>query len=92
MLRYLLGNGKAAAAPPHSIVRKAMQHDPALRYVNAGELGDDVLRFLEAAPVSAHRYTALETAGRWLVRNRVIVSLLAAYVVMRVTVAFFIGR
>jgi len=91
ILQILLEPGSAAAAL-NAVVRKAMATDPAHRYPTAAALGDDVLRFLEAAPVSAHRYTALETARRWLVRNRVIVSLVAAYVVMRVAVALFVGR
>lgn len=78
--------------PLRAIVRKATAADAEARYAGAAALGDDVLRFLESAPVSAHRYTALETARRWIVRNRVIVSLVAAYVVMRVAVALLIGR
>jgi serine/threonine protein kinase len=74
-------------SPLLAIVRKATADDPAARYGSARALGDDVLRFLDAAPVTAHRYTALETARRWIVRNRVIVALVAAYVVMRVAAA-----
>jgi serine/threonine protein kinase len=76
--------------PLQAIIHKATAPAPDARYETARRLGDDVLRFLDAAPVSAHRYTPLQTARRWVVRNRVIVGLVAAYVVMRVAVAIFL--
>jgi serine/threonine protein kinase len=78
-----------AKPPLRAIIGKACAPDPAARYT-ARELGDDVLRFLDAARVTAHHYTPFETARRWVVRNRVIVGLVAAYVVMRVAAAVFL--
>jgi serine/threonine-protein kinase len=72
-----------------AIVERAMADDPSRRYPSARELGDDVLRFLDGEPVSAYRENALERAGRWLGRNRVLVALVLAYLVMRAIVFFW---
>jgi hypothetical protein len=66
-----------------------MADDPSRRYPTARELGDDVLRFLDGDPVTAYRENALERAGRWLGRNRVLVALVLAYLIMRVIVFFW---
>jgi eukaryotic-like serine/threonine-protein kinase len=75
--------------PLRAIVERAMAADPAQRYQSARELGDDVLRFLDGEPVTAYRENPLERAGRWLGRNRVLVGLVAAYLIMRVIVFFW---
>ncbi len=70
-----------------TIVNKAMQRDPALRYPDAGALAEDLRRFYTGRMVSAHHYSWGVLALRWLRRNRVlalalaVVSLLVAYVV-----------
>jgi serine/threonine protein kinase len=58
--------------------------DPRLRYRSAAELADDVSRFLDGAPVSAHREGVAERVLRWLRRYQIPVALVLAYVVMRV--------
>ncbi|MBV9492934.1 MAG: serine/threonine protein kinase [Acidobacteria bacterium] len=88
ILQFLVGN--EATPPLRAIARKATAPEPTARYASARELGEDVLRYLDAAPVRAHRYTPFETARRWIVRNRVIVGLIAAYVAMRVAAAVFL--
>jgi len=55
-------------------------------------LSEDIDRFLDRMPVRAHRETVLERTARFLDRNRVLVSLLAAYLVMRVIVALVRAR
>ena len=72
-----------------AIVARAMAEDPAARYANAGALADDVLRYLDQQPVSAYRENVVERAGRWLTRHRALVTLMAAYIVMRVIVFFW---
>ena len=69
-----------------AIVAKAMASDPAERYANAQELGDDVLHFLDGEPVSAYRENVVEQVGRWLMRYRALVALILAYLVMRAIV------
>jgi serine/threonine protein kinase len=72
-----------------AIVERAMAAEPSLRYENARELGDEVLRFLDGEPVSVYRENVFERVARWLGRNRVLVALVLAYLVMRVIVFFW---
>jgi serine/threonine protein kinase len=66
-----------------AIIARAMHEDPASRYPTAREIGDDVLRFLDGEPVSAHRENVFEIAGRLLNKHRALVALLLAYLLMR---------
>jgi len=70
-------------------IDRAMSTDPAARYANARELGDDVLRFLDNEPVLAYRENVFEVAGRWLTRYRAFIAIIAAYLVMRAIVFFW---
>src|SRR5688572_28299594 len=72
--------------PIMAIITKAMSSDPAARYQDARELSDDVFRFLDGERVTAYRESMFERAGRWAGRNRVLLALLAAYLLMRVIV------
>jgi len=67
-------------------------NDAAARYANADALADDVWRYLDQQPVSAYRENLAERAGRWLTRHRALVTLMAAYIVMRVIVRFALNR
>jgi serine/threonine-protein kinase len=87
-LRAML-RGEKVPRPLEAVIARAMHDDPAQRYPTARELGDDVLRFLDGAPVSAYRENVIELAGRWLGRNRALVAVIAAYLVMRVIVFFW---
>jgi eukaryotic-like serine/threonine-protein kinase len=75
--------------PLQAVIARAMHDDPAMRYANARELGDDALRFLDGERVSAYRENVFELAGRWLGRNRALIAVIAAYLVMRVIVFFW---
>jgi eukaryotic-like serine/threonine-protein kinase len=70
--------------PLASIVAKAMAPAAGDRYASARELGEDVARFLEQDRVRAHPETFVEKAGRFISRNRVVLSLLAAYLAVRI--------
>src|SRR5207248_10695662 len=48
-----------------TIVLKAMAKEPARRYQTAGELAEDLRRFLADRPVKARRSSAVERAWRW---------------------------
>ena len=52
-----------------TIVHKAIERDPAHRYATAGELADDLQRFLDDEPIQARRQTQLERYRRWARRN-----------------------
>jgi serine/threonine-protein kinase len=62
------------------------------RYASARDLADDVSRWLDGQPVSAYRETFVERAERWLTRNRALVTIVIAYLVMRIIVILWVGR
>lgn len=88
---------RAIALPPlprrlGAIVAKAMAFQPSARYASANELAADVTRFLDGEPVTAHRETLVERLGRWLERNRALVAVVLAYLVMRALVLLIAQR
>jgi serine/threonine protein kinase len=70
-----------------AVCDKAVAHAPEQRYRTATELADDVGRFLDFEPVLARRESLLEKAGRFAARNRVVLTLIAAYLLVRLIVA-----
>jgi serine/threonine-protein kinase len=86
ILRFLVSD---PPKPLRAIIARAMADAPGARYADARVLGEDVLRHLDGEPVSAYRENVVERAGRWLANNRVLVALIAAYLVMRVIVFFW---
>jgi eukaryotic-like serine/threonine-protein kinase len=89
ILRFLL-QGVTVSRPLEAVVARATAAGPTTRYADARELAEDVLRFLDGEPVTAYRENVLELAGRWLTRYQALVVLVAAYLVMRVIVFFWI--
>ena len=67
-----------------AIVERAMAQDPDERYLQAGELADELRRFMTGQLVSAHRYTAVQRVGRFVRRHRAAVAIAA---VAAVTIA-----
>ena len=57
-----------------AIVERAMAQVPGDRYANAGELAEELRRFMTGQLVSAHRYTALQRVGRFVKRHRAAVA------------------
>jgi serine/threonine protein kinase len=90
MLKSLAGDG--VPRPLKAIVAKAMSANAGDRYADARELADDVIRFLDAEPVSAYRENVFERAYRWAARYRALLALLFAYLLMRAAVLFWTGR
>src|SRR5207302_7516664 len=64
---------KAAPAELETIVLKAMAKNPEERYATAGELADDLERFLKDEPILARRPTPLQRARKWARRHRPVV-------------------
>ena len=54
-----------------TIISKAAAREPSHRYATAGELADDLERFLTGMPIRARRVSSLERMRRWCLRNRV---------------------
>lgn len=73
--------------PAEAICLQAMARDRSQRYASATELSADVGRLLDAEPVSAYRENPYEKASRWVSKNRFLVLLVLAYLLMRI---FFI--
>jgi serine/threonine protein kinase len=69
-----------------AIADKATSASPSQRYATARELAADVARYLDDLPLEAYRESAFERAGRWLERNRALVAVVVAYLVMRTIV------
>jgi eukaryotic-like serine/threonine-protein kinase len=87
MLSFLTGGD--ATRPLKAIVARATATNANDRYADARELANDVIRFLDGEPVSAYRESLFELAGRWMVRHRALLAIVAAYLVMRVLVFFW---
>lgn len=58
-----------------TIVQKAIDKSPSLRYQSAAEFRDDLYRFLEDRPIKARPISRLEKAVRWSRRNPLVASL-----------------
>jgi len=52
-----------------TIVHKAMEKEPAHRYQSAGEMRDDLRRFLAGDPISARRLSPFHQMARWGARH-----------------------
>jgi WD40 repeat protein len=61
-----------------TVCLKAMAKQPARRYATAGELADDLRRFLNGEPVRARPAGRAERLWRWCRRNPVVATLLGA--------------
>jgi serine/threonine protein kinase len=78
--------------PLAAICAKATAPAQSDRYPSVLALADDVSRWLDGQPVTAYRENIFERAGRWLTRNRVLVTIIVAYLVMRVIVILWVRR
>jgi serine/threonine protein kinase len=99
VLYFLLTNRPPAEAKPRSInpkvtkpaeaiCLKAMARNSADRYSSASELSTDIGRLLDAEPVSAYQESAIEKSSRWVSKNRFLVLLVLAYLLMRIVLVF----
>jgi serine/threonine protein kinase len=79
-------NSKVSKAA-EAVCLKALAGDRSQRYSSVSELSVDIGRLLDAEPVSAYRENIIEQTGRWLSKNRFLVFLVVAYLLMRI---FFI--
>ena len=85
----IVAMGERAPRRLRAIITKAVGSD---RYASARELADDLLRFLDGQPVLAYPENALDVVLRWLDRNRALIAIVAAYLIMRVIVLLFAHR
>ena len=74
--------------PAEAICLKAMSPEMNARYATAAELSLDVGQLLDAEPVSAYQESVFEKVGRWAGKNRFLILLVLAYLVMRIILIF----
>ena len=75
-----------------AICLKSMSERREDRYASAEEIAADIVRFLDGLPVSAYPENIFERIARWTGKNRFIVLLVLAYLLMRLIVFFAAGR
>lgn len=70
-----------------TIVLQAMAKIREERYVSAGQLADDLNRFLEGKPTLARRPTLADRAGKWVRRHRMVVTLAGVFLTVLAVVS-----
>jgi serine/threonine protein kinase/tetratricopeptide (TPR) repeat protein len=70
-----------------TIVLKTLAKDPKDRFATAGDLRDELRRFLEGRPIRSRPIGPAERAWRWCNRNRIVAGLLALVIGLCVTLA-----
>jgi len=88
VLHFLLKDQPGVSKAAKAICSKAMSREKESRYASASELSSDVGRLLDAEPVSAYRESAVEKVSRWAGKNRFLVLLVLAYLLMRIFLIF----
>jgi len=88
VLYFLLQDQAKVSKGARAIYAKAMADAKENRYATASELSADIGRLLDAEPVSAYRENAVERVGRWVSKNRFLVLLVLAYLLMRLLLIF----
>jgi serine/threonine-protein kinase len=74
--------------PAEAICLQAMSPEKDARYATAAELSRDVGQLLDAERVSAYPESVVEKVGRWAGKNRFLILLVLAYLVMRIIFIF----
>lgn len=81
-----------APKPLRAVIRKCEAADPRERFDDAAQLAAEIARFIDGDPLVTYRENITERITRWLAKNRALVAVVIAYVVMRLLVLFFIHR
>ena len=71
-----------------TIIVKAIDRNPKLRYQTASEMADDLERFLSYEKISARRTTLPVRLGRWFIQHPILAILMVALIVL----VLFFGR
>jgi len=88
VLHSLLKDQPKVSKAAKAICSKAMAEAKDNRYSTASDLSADVGRLLDAEPVSAYRENTFERVSRWVGKNRFLVLLVLAYLLMRIFLIF----
>lgn len=73
-VRSLRSSGRSVPVDLETICLKCLSHNAFDRYASAGELRDDLARFLDGRPTSARPLPMYEQLQRWARRNRAIAT------------------
>ncbi len=92
LLAALVGETVPASRRLAAIVARATAARPDERYADVPSLAADVLRLLDAEPVTAYRERSWERAARFAGRHRVALLLVAAYLAARAAILLVYGR
>jgi eukaryotic-like serine/threonine-protein kinase len=84
--------GLPLSRPLRAICDKATSSDRALRYQAVSALSEDISRYLDGAPVSAHRENLGERLLRFYRRYQPAILLIAAYLLMRTLFVIYSRR
>jgi tetratricopeptide (TPR) repeat protein/serine/threonine protein kinase len=82
---------KGVPAELETIALKALTKEPVGRYATAGELADDLRRFLEDKPIQAKPPTLLQRTAKWARRHKLVAAGLAAVLVAAAILAVGAG-
>jgi serine/threonine protein kinase len=88
VLYFLLSEQPKVSKAARAVCSKAMAVAKEARYATASELSADIGRLLDAEPVSAYRESVFERVSRWAGKNRFLVLLVLAYLLMRIFLIF----
>jgi serine/threonine protein kinase len=69
-----------------AIISKATAASKTDRYATAAELAADISRYIDDRELAAYRESHIERLGRWMQRNRALLAVVGAYILMRVIV------
>jgi serine/threonine protein kinase len=73
-----------------TVILKSLAKEPAARYATAGQMAEDLRRFLEGRPISARRVGARERLVRWA-RRRPVLAALCGLVTLLLASLFGLG-
>jgi serine/threonine protein kinase len=93
ILEFLVHAG--GTKPPRAldaVWRRAKNEIPEERYATAAALADEISRFLDGETPRAYHAGPIERFGRFLGRHRALMTLIAAYVLMRAIVFLWFRR
>jgi len=88
VLYFLLTDQPKVSKAARAICSKAMASVKENRYATASDLSADIGRLLDAEPISAYRENVIERTSRWVSKNRFLVLLVLAYLLMRIFLIF----
>ncbi len=82
-------SSRSAYRDLETLCLRCLEKDPARRPTSAGELADELDRWLRGEPIQSRPVTPLERAGKWVRRNKKISFLSASLLLALITGAVF---